>query len=422
MSRIKKITNHKNEIKISIYDIVNIQNNDTIIYRDIFRFMLPNIKKLLSEFVEKEKTEQDASFSISGLLKTEYNIESNTSFKIRELINWLRENNRELKEGFRLSHQNKSNYAHSKSPYVTYRIEKLIELGLLVAKKEKVESERNKALLTDIYDITSNGVIVALTLDLHSLDRRSNEYKKLLKFLLKEWLSHIPQGYRDYNNYQYYFIEEILENCIENHDDILFYFFRIIQEYPSVFQADFYDLRFNLNNAFYKKIIVDDEFKTIFYKVLYDFNILRRVKISSKTDIEEGFMSQKQQLLKFQFKLDVETQIERIFSGVLKSELFDRKLSQWHKRTDNMAKTMRKVYEHNNYTKINKEIVLDFQIKNDWEKERNQNLLDFDKMVLMINCDTCNQIYPYPFKIEKEYFNEIMCKYCKSKTVKYYDF
>jgi len=422
LSGIKKNTNHKNEIKISINDILNIQNNDTIVYRDIFRFMLPNIKKLLSEFIEKEESEPVGSLSFEGLLGTEYNIESNTSFRIRELINWLRDNNRELKEEFHLSHYTKSNFAQAKTPYITNRIEKLVELGLLVKEKEKVESDRNRALLTDIYDITGNGVIVALTLDLHRLDRRSNENNKLLKFLLKEWLSHIPKGYKDFSNYQYYFIESLLENCIEKYDDTLLYFFSLIQGYPSVFRTDFSELRFNLNNAFYKKIIVDDEFKTIFYKELHDFNFLRHVKVSSKADVEEGFLLQKQRLLKFQFKLDVETQIERNFSDVLKSDLLSMKLSQWSKRTDNMGKTMGEVYEHNNYTNINKEIVLDFEIKNDWEQERNQNLINFDKIVLIMKCDKCSQIYPYPFEIEKEYFNEIMCKYCKGNTVKYYGF
>ena len=70
-----------------------------------------------------------------------------------------------------------------------------------------------------------------------------------------------------------------------------------------------------------------------------------------------------------------------------------------------------------NYEDRLKEIVFTFEIKNNWEQLTNKNLLNRDIITIIKNCDKCNQIYSYPFEIEKESFNEIPCKYCKDNII-----
>ena len=418
MTIANKITNKNSEKKITIGEIVDTENNETAIYRDIFIFLAPRVKNLLSNFEEIMKQEHTFDKIIPAVDDNKY---SESSFRIRELVNWLLENHRPFIDKFKGEKINMSNRAHSKTPYVEYKINKLIELNLLVA-KDKVESKRNKNLTTNTYDITPNGVLIVLTLDLPNYYKGSDEYKKTLKYLLDEWLGFIPEGYKAIHNYYYHFIVEIFNNCIENYDDILLHFFSLVQNYYNIVAINFSELRYMTNIALNKKIIDDNGFREFFYNLLYNFNLTRHLKVRLNPEDDEVFVPQKQQLIKFQFKLDVENHIERNLSAVLKTKSFNIKLSQWAKRIENKpATTMREAFEHNNYTNINKEIVLDFEIKNKWEQERNHNLLDSDKIVLMTKCDDCNQIYPYPFEIEKESFNEITCKYCKGCNINYYD-
>lgn len=421
----KKNTNKNSERKITIGEILDTENNETDICRQIFKFLTPQIKQLLTDFneIENQHYELNNWEDFNKLFSTSDKKEDSvTSFRIRDLANWLVENHRPFIDQFEGSKITKANRAHTKTTYITNKVNKLVELGLLVIKRNKVESKRNKNLKTDICDITSKGVLIALTLDLPNYHKNSDEYKKTLKYLLEEWLGFIPAGYKDIHNYNYHFIVEIFNNCIENYDDILLHFFSLAQKHHNIVAINFSELRYMTNIEFYKKIIDDNEFREFFYNILYNFNLIRHLKVHSNPEYDEVFVPQKQQLIKFQFKLDVENFIERNLSAALKTKTFDVKLSQWAKRIENKPATMGEVFQHNNYMNIDKEIVLDFEIKNKWEQERNHNLLDLDRIALMIKCDNCNQIYPYPFEIEKESFNEIICRYCNGYNIKYYDF
>lgn len=48
-----------------------------------------------------------------------------------------------------------------------------------------------------------------------------------------------------------------------------------------------------------------------------------------------------------------------------------------------------------NRMSISKEIVIDFQIKSQWEEERNNNLSNYDVISALVKCPQCYQIYSY---------------------------
>jgi len=176
----EKNSNKKSTYKITIADIFDKERNDgeVRLYRDILKFFLPRIERLiLCENKDDEEQEQ-----------------LDFTFRIREMINWLLENNHELKIEFAGSKENKAHRASKINSRIKTRIEMLIELDLLTIYEEKVPSERNPNILTELYGISSNGILITLTSYFSKYIEGSKDHKKILKFLLKEWLSKLPMS------------------------------------------------------------------------------------------------------------------------------------------------------------------------------------------------------------------------------------
>ncbi len=385
---------------ISVTDLLENDSEEMRIYQDILRFFVTKIYSLLEDH---------------NKLKSGYD------FRTRELVNWLLEENRELINEFQNSRMNKSYRAHSKTPLIIKRLEKLIELGLLIKTKDKVESLRNKDL-TDLYTITARGTLLALSLDLHNHNKRSNKYKKILEFLLKRSLIYLSPGYRDWNNHYYHFLKEMLENCIKEYGDIVLSFIDLFQGYQNGHDINFSELRRETNSIFFNKIIIDKKFQSQFFKTLEDFRISSFIKTNADESIAREFMTSARYLLRFQFKLDVENHLEGTISEFLKYESRNVRVSKWMKRNDVINITSGEIDEEINRKNIEEEVILDFEIKNRWDMERNKNLSHYDRITIIIKCLQCNLIYPISFGFEKELLNEIKCKNCKTTSVGLYDF
>jgi len=145
MKNAKKNTNKKNDLEVSINDIINYEDEGEF-YRDIFKFIMRNFDISRNTFDENYISQYD------------------TSFRVRELVRWLLDNNRTLIDRFRGSKVNKSNRAQSSTSYVVSRLDRLIKIGLMAIARNKIKSKRNKNIETDLYGLTSIGYLIAITL------------------------------------------------------------------------------------------------------------------------------------------------------------------------------------------------------------------------------------------------------------------
>ena len=407
MTMEKKNSNYKNNQRITIADILDERTDDHEIrlYRDILRFFEPYLEQ---KFLNIEN-DNDRARQIDR-------------FKIRELVNWLLDNNDDLKMEFSDSKVNKAYRAHKITPRIRYRIEKLVELELLVL-IDKVTSERNREL-TELYGITRNGILIASTLYYSELPKGSEDYKKILKFLLEKWLSFLPKPYKDLFNYYYSYLKDILEECVEKYYDIPQNFINMINEYPHGFSINFSDLRSKINYIFYKRMMNDIEFKSFFYHLINNHDFFKGSGFEPSNLIEgaEKKILEIQKKVKFQFKLDVESQIEREFFYYLRFNPSDDELIRWNKKNNIKCVLPKELSQDVIEEIISKEMVLNFQIKSQWEGLRNSNLSKFNVITTLVRCHHCYQIYSLSLKIEKESLNDMACQYCNNITIKFYDF
>ncbi|MDF0682429.1 MAG: hypothetical protein P0116_15845 [Candidatus Nitrosocosmicus sp.] len=216
--------------KIGIEEILDVNNPETEIYRDIFRY---SGLKLLSHDTDDKKKE----------IKENTKNSLDTVFRIRELTNWLLENHGPFKSDYNLPY-NRSTQAHSKNTQVNNKIKYLIQLGLIVEEKKKVKSYRNPNLETHEYDLTIPGFMLTLKLYLDDLTEGTPKYKQLLRMLLEQSIHSIPEGQKDLNNFYYNFIKNLLEKCLNSQTQILIKFVDL----ASVYLNDFYSLRYHFNN------------------------------------------------------------------------------------------------------------------------------------------------------------------------------
>lgn len=96
---------------------------------------------------------------------------------------------------------------------------------------------------------------------------------------------------------------------------------------------------------------------------------------------------------------------------------------QWMKRKNIVNLTRREKLSNPEIIKeIRQEIVLTFQIKSQWEIQRNANLSKYDVITALVKCNNCSQIYPIPLEIEKENLKQIECYHCRNNTLEFYNF
>ncbi len=222
----------------------------------------------------------------------------------------------------------------------------------------------------------------------------------------------------------------MLNECVNRYDDILQYFFKYITYSSLGLPMNFSDLRYNINNKFFKKIINDDDFKVSFYNTLDNFETPFRSKLSQHNsrnkklfEIEQIKLQEARQMIKAYFKLDVETQIDREFSDFLKNNITLTKSSL------DIDKQI-KCFGSGELIKVNNELceiveqehhMVDYKMRNKWDKERNNNLSNSNKITLVVNCPECLHIYPCLFDIEESSLKKIPCVFCKKNSLKYYD-
>ncbi len=383
-------TNKLMDKKITIPGILNKGNPNTQIYRDIFRFITLKSKENF-----ENKSDPRKYFS-------------NSEFRVRELINWLLENNREMRKEFWGAKQSMSYKAHSKTPYVTTRLEVLDELDLIKVAK-KAPSLRNKSE-TEVYELSHYGVLIALMLDFEGLIKGTSEYRTALSSLFELWITYIPPGNKDYNNINYHFLVKLLKKCIGKYDDLLLCFLKFIRERTPNLVFNFSDLRYKTNNVIYKMLINNKDFRKLYYDEL------------KGCELDDNYPKDCQQLIRFQFKLDIEAEIERNSSRVLNFPSHDIKRFQRNGKQRNQRLSYGEAMENNYDEDILKEIVFSYWTKNEWERKRNENLLNCNIITLIIKCERCNQIYPYSFELETEAMDKLECNNCNQPKLKLYDF
>jgi len=328
---------------------------------------------------------------------------------IRSYKKQIREKNKEFRNEFEGTKIPNSYRAHSKTPYVTNKIDNLIDLKLLTKYREKTESQRNK-ILTDVYDITRYGALTLLTLDLQNSDKNSNDYNKILSYLLDGWLNYLPLGYKDHNNHYYYILKKLFQTSIDNKRDIVLSFISFLLQFHHVLDMNFSQLRSKMNLEIFDQIIKDNEFKTLFYKILEGDDPKYVIKFYST--LNESIKQEYKELIKYQFKLDIENHIDIIQSDILKFD--NNNIQNYLTASFNLSMFMKGSTDLNKYAFISRDMVLTFDLKNRWEKIRNMNLSRYNIITIIKKCNRCNLIYPYSFEIEKESFDEIPCKYCKN--------
>lgn len=423
MSIIKLNTNQKLLKEITINAIIEqpeqIEAKDEDYRREIrlFRDILRFIRTMDEE--TKDKRELAGICNIEGF-------DFKETFKIRTLCNWLLENNVDLRNEFANQRMAKTYRAHAISSRISTRLKKLTDLGLISIDDEEIESERNGEKTYQYY-VERNGFLIVSLLNLQNFDRSSNQYKRILEFVLNRFLEIIPQPYKTSSNYYYYFLREILHNCLDNHQDILYYFFDLILQHHYNLLINFSVLRYKINNRIYGEIIRDVEFRLLFYKSMNEFKTGFWLRVTPDNDAEDSLINQEKkealQLVKMQFKLDIEAQIDKDILEVLKTDTRLGESYPYHSKQNGKGVSEKRASNDDKFGIMYANPELDFDIRNKWEKERNSNLSNPDYTTLIVKCTNleCNNIYPYHFEVEKELFSNVSCKICKKLTIRYYD-
>jgi len=366
------------------------------LYRDIMRFILSDYKDKYNPEIEKYEKD-DISIIIS--------------FKIWPLCKWLFDNNKNLQNDYK-----REPIAFEKRPIkikgkIARRLEKLVKLGLFDVDENRVYSLRNKELKTLLYHVPRNGILVALTLELQNCDKSSDKYKKMLHLTLNEYLTSIPPNYKNYDNYYYYFLKSLLIKCVNKYDDVLEYFFHYISKHSFGFLINFHDLRYSMNNFFFKKIMHEKEFKDLFYETLNSFKTPLFSK-EPQSELDKKILNRELEnieasipMIKFCFKSDIESQIDKDMWEYLKNDSHMTKSFQFaHNKKIRFSN--RDVFENGLYEQIKRESVFDYQIRNEWERVKNNNL-DLKRITLIVKCQRCNLLFSYSYKIEDETLDDV---------------
>ena len=117
-----------------------------------------------------------------------------------------------------------------------------------------------------------------------------------------------------------------------------------------------------------------------------------------------------------------ESEIERISSSILNFNEFIIKDFQWRRRPQNQKKSRRLPMEDDSYFDVFKEIVFNYQARNEWERLRSENLSNNDKITIVVKCENCGLIFPYPITIETEDLDSLFCRRCNHPRLKPYEF
>ncbi|MGD9674013.1 MAG: hypothetical protein AB7U98_11110 [Candidatus Nitrosocosmicus sp.] len=403
----KDLTKKKNRKELTIELILQYRENkgdfskeeriDLRLYRDILRFII----------CQDSVKSPDIS-EIDGIKLRE-------TFKSRVLCNWLLDNNVDLIDDFRGSPIAKTYRAHTIDARISNRIQKLIDLGLIEMDDEAIDSERGNSK-THQYVVTRSGILISSLLNLQKYEKDSDEYVKNLQFVLNRFLEYLPYTYKNSENYYFHFLKDIFQNCFNRFQDILFYFFNLMLQYQHSLAINFSVIRIKLNESLYRNIIEETEFKQIFYKSLAEFNTPFWLRGLKDKEIDESLIYEEktkaQYLIRAQFKLDVEAQIDKEISEVLKINTDITKSFQLATKLKRRF-SEKDVFEKGLYEQIQEQHVLDYAIRTKWEIERNSNLSNSSCITIIVKCQTCGFISPYSIEMEKESFNQVTCINCK---------
>jgi hypothetical protein len=375
----KEISNKVDDLDITISEMLDNENKKGLIYRDIFRYLTREFEKDIS------KTEEG--------IKKKYDF----NFKTRPLVNWLLDNNIQFQTKFKDKGVAKSYNAHTISPYVINRVNRLTELKLIAKGKNKVTSERNKSE-TDIYFLTRLGYLIALTLILKSEDKTSLTYSKVLGELLIKWSSYVPNVYDVDGNPHYRFLKELLSKCVDEYPEIILTYLDIIYKHAtssSTWSIEYSNLRSALNYDIYKKMLIDNDFRSLYYLILNRPKKWIRLDLSKH---DSFFFKDLERIINFQFKNDVEKTIEeKCFKHIRDAAI--------GYRNDLPNQTW-----------------LDFRIKKRWDLKRIELSSDIDCIVMLVQCSNCGRIFDYVFKIKEDSLKNKSCKACNNGLLKPFEF
>ncbi len=396
----KNNTNKIKGEKTTILQILDGTDVDSEFYRDILRYIIGKRDgKIKPEIKNKDRNEVNKD-----------NNSSNTEFRVWELSKWLLKNNRQLRDTNKGSKKSTYSKTHSKIQNVSSSLNKLIDLDLIVISKEGEPSLRNPKIPTKVYDVTLLGMLIASLVEFKILTKGTSEYKEALESLLKIWIIYIPPGNKEWGNYNYHFLKGLIERCKERYDEVVLTFLDSVRERAPDLIFNFGELRSKVNNMIFKKLIRDDEFRKLYFSCLNEFYIKNKYY---NPNIER--------LIKFQFKLDVETHYERRLSQLLNFSSNTIQTFQYNIRSNNNFRSYEEAMKSDLIDKINSEIVFDYNIKNQWEQIRNENLLNCDKITILLKCKKCSKIYPFQLEIAMEIDNLSAYINRYESTVELYD-
>jgi hypothetical protein len=387
---IKKHNTNKNDKKnITISYILKEDDDDVQYYRDILLYTkLKSECKIEPEFGSNKKGHNN------NVIDNNDDDISDTEFKVWYLTKWLLKHNRRLREAIKGSHERTSYKVHSEKQKASTYVNRLKELGLVDFRRTE-SSDRNNNTPTSIYEVTRLGLLIASIVEFKTLTKGTQKYKDSLKSFLNLWIDYIPEGNKDESNYNYYFIEGLVEKSLESHDDILLSFTESIREHAHYLTFNFGDLRYKVNNVIFEKLVSDIKFRELYLNWLKEF--CRKSLIPANANTKD--------LIKFQFKLDVEAHYDRSLSQLLNFPSHYIKTFQRSMKPNIKNVTLAETMKKNRSRLVSLEIVFDYNLKYQWEQVRNKNLLNCNKIIVLGKCTKCGNIFPLPLEIWNEIGN-----------------
>jgi len=174
--------------KVTIQKILEGEDNDARLYRDIMRYHLYKFrildKALLQriEDIESEDVEEIVKVVVEEAKGPDSKFFSLLSFRFTELGNWLLEKHLPFINEYAGSHLPKSYRLHAKRNYIQSRIDDLIKLRL-IQKIGTVKSEKNKTINTPTYSFTIAGKFLGYLIEARNKNKRATKEEEDLHLL-----------------------------------------------------------------------------------------------------------------------------------------------------------------------------------------------------------------------------------------------
>ncbi|MDF0680303.1 MAG: hypothetical protein P0116_05000 [Candidatus Nitrosocosmicus sp.] len=125
-------------------------------------------------------------------------------------------------------------------------------------------------------------------------------------------------------------------------------------------------------------------------------------------NIELKNIEASRQMIKICFKSDIESQIDKDMWEYLKNDTHMTKSFQFaHNHKERFSDA--DVFDKGLYAQIERERIFDYQIRNEWERVKINNLHS-NKITMIVKCQKCNRLISYLYDIEHDMLDKVGLK------------